>query len=102
MLCLAFGLIFTISNLSTHTLVLPLRGHEDISLFLKNSIPESEIAESSAKEFDDGNTFARITTPLSQKRVVIGLPQKMLPHILMEALIKIRIAKSEGAAEIVV
>lgn len=58
--------------------------------------------ESKTKEFDNGNTFVQIKQTLTGHEVEIWLPDSLTSNALMEALIKTRIAHSEGASEVTI
>ena len=65
------------------------------------SHPGCRMIEEKTQEFSNGDTFVRVQTNLTGKRVGILIPDEMTPQMFMEALIKIRTARTLGAREIV-
>ncbi len=79
--------------------VLGLRGDE-AALNAYSKSKGRAIVASETVDFESGNTFVRIQDRLAYQNVEILLPAELTPNQLMEALIKIRTAKTEGAASI--
>lgn len=64
------------------------------------AIPDCTGLEVTAKEFPNGNTFVTFKSNVSRKNVVIVIPEQLSADHFMEALIKIRTAKTMGALRI--
>ncbi|MDB5037521.1 MAG: phosphoribosylpyrophosphate synthetase [Bacteriovoracaceae bacterium] len=80
--------------------IIGIRGNEAASRWFAKSTPDSILAEDKTTEFESGTTDVKIFTSLANKSVLIVLPKTFTPNTLMEALIKTRIAKSNGARSI--
>ncbi len=84
------------------TLVLGVRGNENWVQAHAELGQDRLWLRSDTKEFDNGNTFVRLQQSTMDQDVEIWIPDALTPDQLMEALIKIRIARSEGAHSVTV
>ncbi len=80
-------------------LVIGIRGNEIQTHKICDGIGKCTIAHDDTKEFDEGlgATSVQIKDRLVNKSALIVLPRRLNPNTLMEALIKVRIAKTNGA-----
>ncbi len=79
--------------------VLGLRANKDQALQYSQTSGLA-ILNSDTREFDNGNTFVRFKDSVIGKKVTLLLPKIMSSDDLMEALIKVRTAYTNGASEI--
>jgi ribose-phosphate pyrophosphokinase len=85
------------------TLVVGIRGNKSATEAYVAAKPGRAIAEEEKTfEFESGGTSARIKSSIPNKSVVILLPQFLNANTLMEALIKTRIARQNGAHTITI
>ena len=61
-----------------------------------------EILESKAAEFGNGNTFVKYESNVSDKSVIVRVPEVLTPDMLMEALMRIRTLETLGASRIAI
>lgn len=82
-------------------LILGIRGNEEATdkFAAKNSLT---VVPSKTREFDNGNTFVQIAGSVVHQDVILLLPKEMTANQLMEALIKVRTARTDGARNIIV
>ncbi len=98
-----FVSLFLGSQMATGaTLVTGVRDHEEFVLgTMRQSLGRSYLP-SEAKEFENGNTFVRLSSVTTGQKVEIWIPRELSTNTLMEALVKARIAHSEGAVKVTV
>lgn len=93
--------IFAISAYSDHTLAFGVRGNEAEVVAQCAKINGCSIPSEEVKEFEEsGHTYVNIKDLLAGSEVMIMLPATLTPNQLMEALIKTRIARDQGARKI--
>jgi ribose-phosphate pyrophosphokinase len=84
------------------TLLMGLRGHGDRAAQICGRIPGCAILGDKTREFDNGNTFVQVQGEMTNRRVIVALPDFMDANQLMEALIKVNTARISAARQVVV
>lgn len=92
---LMFGIIESVE--AQKIWVLPVRGAETQAAQIVQKFPNTATLEALAKEYETGTTYVEFSRMVTNEAVFIVLPAKMTAHQLMEALLKVRIARTEGA-----
>jgi len=77
--------------------VLPVRGAETAAQTIAQKFPNTALLETSTIEYETGSTYVEYSRMVTNEAVFIVLPPKMDSNQLMEALLKVRIARTEGA-----
>jgi ribose-phosphate pyrophosphokinase len=96
-------LLLPTSLFASGKLVIGIRGNEAATQRYVREFRGSVLAEDLSREFEDeGGTDVRIISPITNREVTILLPLSLTPNTLMEALIKTRIARQNGAARILI
>lgn len=89
---------FASISLAGPVAVLQVRGAESLAKKVADALHVT-VTYDATKEFANGNTGVRIGN-VKNAEVLVVIPTQMTPNVLMEALIKIRTAKTSGAASV--
>ncbi|MFN9067882.1 MAG: ribose-phosphate pyrophosphokinase-like domain-containing protein, partial [Bdellovibrionales bacterium] len=94
-------LIFIFTQSSGAVLYMSLRGSEDrLQAFCAQNKCLENIVETKAIEFDNGNTFVKIMSPVAGQPVEVFVNSELTANQFMELLIAIRALKSEFSGSI--
>jgi ribose-phosphate pyrophosphokinase len=86
----------------SNPLMVGLRGHDSEIKQACAVITGCEVLASDSKEFENGNTFVRVSGDVANQTVIVQIPDVLTPDELMETLIKIRTISINGAAQTIV
>ena len=92
--------VFCFKVEASGVLVMDLRSNASAAQAYCEKQKNCRLLKVEAKEFSNDNIFVKFAEPVSRSAVHLVLPEKLTDNDLMEALIKIRTAKTQNAKDI--